>query len=138
MRENTDQALADARGRRHRWMVFMPFEVAASDARKMTQPGALPTVDQVPVTQLARGEVPLAEDPRPWFGLHNVIRELVAVGCYACEAPYSDEVEAQPCPGDPDGADLRIPESRIGLGSVGRNDPCPCGSGAKFKRCCGA
>ena len=21
---------------------------------------------------------------------------------------------------------------------VGRNDPCPCGSGAKFKRCCGA
>ena len=21
---------------------------------------------------------------------------------------------------------------------VGRNDPCPCGSGAKFKKCCGA
>jgi len=21
--------------------------------------------------------------------------------------------------------------------SVGRNDPCPCGSGAKFKKCCG-
>jgi uncharacterized protein YecA (UPF0149 family) len=21
-------------------------------------------------------------------------------------------------------------------GTVGRNDPCPCGSGAKFKRCC--
>lgn len=21
-------------------------------------------------------------------------------------------------------------------GSVGRNDPCPCGSGVKFKRCC--
>ncbi|QQP92352.1 SEC-C domain-containing protein [Skermanella sp. TT6] len=20
---------------------------------------------------------------------------------------------------------------------VGRNDPCPCGSGRKFKRCCG-
>ena len=20
---------------------------------------------------------------------------------------------------------------------VGRNDPCPCGSGAKFKKCCG-
>ncbi len=24
------------------------------------------------------------------------------------------------------------------LVKVGRNDPCPCGSGAKFKRCCGA
>jgi len=22
-------------------------------------------------------------------------------------------------------------------GKVGRNDPCPCGSGKKFKRCCG-
>ena len=22
-------------------------------------------------------------------------------------------------------------------GDVGRNDPCPCGSGDKFKRCCG-
>ena len=21
-------------------------------------------------------------------------------------------------------------------GKVGRNDPCPCGSGSKFKRCC--
>jgi preprotein translocase subunit SecA len=21
---------------------------------------------------------------------------------------------------------------------VGRNDPCPCGSGKKYKRCCGA
>ncbi|WP_424319115.1 SEC-C metal-binding domain-containing protein [Candidatus Methylomirabilis sp.] len=23
-------------------------------------------------------------------------------------------------------------------GSVGRNEPCPCGSGLKAKRCCGA
>jgi preprotein translocase subunit SecA len=23
------------------------------------------------------------------------------------------------------------------LGKVGRNDPCPCGSGRKFKKCCG-
>jgi hypothetical protein len=23
-------------------------------------------------------------------------------------------------------------------GEVGRNEPCPCGSGLKFKRCCGA
>jgi preprotein translocase subunit SecA len=22
--------------------------------------------------------------------------------------------------------------------NVGRNDPCPCGSGKKYKRCCGA
>lgn len=24
------------------------------------------------------------------------------------------------------------------MGQVGRNDPCPCGSGRKYKKCCGA
>jgi hypothetical protein len=28
-------------------------------------------------------------------------------------------------------------EARFGGGKVGRNDPCPCGSGQKFKRCHG-
>ena len=25
-----------------------------------------------------------------------------------------------------------------GTAKVGRNDPCPCGSGKKYKKCCGA
>lgn len=25
---------------------------------------------------------------------------------------------------------------QLANGKVGRNDPCPCGSGKKFKRCC--
>ena len=25
---------------------------------------------------------------------------------------------------------------RVDYSKVGRNDPCPCGSGAKFKNCC--
>jgi hypothetical protein len=29
------------------------------------------------------------------------------------------------------------PRGRGAAGKVGRNDPCPCGSGKKFKRCCG-
>lgn len=29
------------------------------------------------------------------------------------------------------------PEQRV-VQKVGRNDPCPCGSGKKFKKCCGA
>jgi uncharacterized protein YecA (UPF0149 family) len=33
---------------------------------------------------------------------------------------------------DPD-ASLTVRESR----NVGRNDPCPCGSKVKFKKCCG-
>jgi uncharacterized protein len=33
---------------------------------------------------------------------------------------------------------LRIDDLRRALVSAGRNDPCPCGSGRKFKQCCGA
>jgi SEC-C motif-containing protein len=32
-----------------------------------------------------------------------------------------------------------IPEGQVrGAPKVGRNDPCPCGSGKKYKKCCGA
>src|SRR5574344_341155 len=39
---------------------------------------------------------------------------------------YIDEEEEKP--------DL----SNIDVSKIGRNDPCPCGSGKKFKKCCGA
>lgn len=141
--------------KRHRWMVFMPFEITPKDARQMTTGDGLPSIDKVPDTQLAAGEVPLAEDPRPWFGLHNVVRDLVTVGCFDCEQPYSDEVEAAGCPGEPSGKLAYVDEAgrdnypdavadrggnvapNTALGSVGRNDPCPCGSGRKYKRCHG-
>ena len=35
----------------------------------------------------------------------------------------------------PDSRPRRVVEKRI---KVGRNDPCPCGSGKKYKRCCGS
>jgi uncharacterized protein len=31
-----------------------------------------------------------------------------------------------------------VPTRRRGVPKVGRNDPCPCGSGRKYKQCCGA
>ncbi len=34
-------------------------------------------------------------------------------------------------------ADMPSLEARFGGGKVGRNDPCPCGSGQKFKKCHG-
>jgi SEC-C motif-containing protein len=34
--------------------------------------------------------------------------------------------------------ELVAPETRVhGQPKVGRNDPCPCGSGKKYKKCCG-
>lgn len=31
---------------------------------------------------------------------------------------------------------LRLNRSGIEMNKPGRNDPCPCGSGKKFKKCC--
>jgi preprotein translocase subunit SecA len=39
--------------------------------------------------------------------------------------------------GDFDDADDTTPYKRESP-KVGRNDPCPCGSGKKYKKCCGA
>jgi preprotein translocase subunit SecA len=40
---------------------------------------------------------------------------------------------------DEDYSDSEQPETvRRSQPKVGRNDPCPCGSGKKYKRCCGA
>jgi SWIM/SEC-C metal-binding protein len=33
---------------------------------------------------------------------------------------------------------LNPPEPYRAKETTGRNDPCPCGSGKKFKKCCGA
>jgi uncharacterized protein len=35
------------------------------------------------------------------------------------------------------GASARTSEHRRSAPKVGRNDPCPCGSGKKYKKCCG-
>jgi hypothetical protein len=34
-------------------------------------------------------------------------------------------------------AETEARRSRVMPGSAGRNDPCPCGSGLKYKKCCG-
>ena len=37
-----------------------------------------------------------------------------------------------------DGSAKRQPVKKTAADKVGRNDPCPCGSGKKYKKCCGA
>jgi len=32
---------------------------------------------------------------------------------------------------------LNPPQTRVAEAKVGRNAPCPCGSGKKYKKCCG-
>lgn len=44
-----------------------------------------------------------------------------------------NDLEETPAPYDPRHATVVNHQEH-----VGRNDPCPCGSGKKFKKCCGA
>ncbi|MEN3013158.1 MAG: preprotein translocase subunit SecA [Endomicrobiia bacterium] len=32
---------------------------------------------------------------------------------------------------------IKEPSQKVKIGKIGRNDPCPCGSGKKYKKCCG-
>ncbi|WP_016854380.1 preprotein translocase subunit SecA [Halomonas smyrnensis] len=51
------------------------------------------------------------------------------------DAPEGAESEAEPAAAEAPAGEAR-PQRREGP-KVGRNDPCPCGSGKKFKQCCG-
>jgi uncharacterized protein len=55
--------------------------------------------------------------------------ESMAAGLVAAYRYFRQH--GQPYAGTP------APESRHKSGKIGRNDPCPCGSGKKYKRCCG-
>ena len=54
----------------------------------------------------------------------------------AVEAALRREQVAKPTQISSDGTDLANKTVRKGK-KVGRNDPCPCGSGKKYKKCCG-
>ena len=43
----------------------------------------------------------------------------------------------QPEPAAPKGPRIMLPSVKKEMPKVGRNDPCPCGSGKKYKACCG-
>ena len=51
------------------------------------------------------------------------------------EPPKREQV-AKPTSTSADGTDTANKTVRKGK-KVGRNDPCPCGSGKKYKKCCG-
>ena len=67
---------------------------------------------------------------------HDVAHAIFNVGIVRQEVkkPVSSAM-AQVAAGRADGSQKQ--RQRVGGGKVGRNDPCPCGSGKKYKRCCG-
>jgi hypothetical protein len=52
-------------------------------------------------------------------------------------AGFSSQPRQEQKPMAKDGGIFELAESSVNpYRGVGRNDPCPCGSGKKFKRCC--
>ena len=63
----------------------------------------------------------------------DTVRMLMTV-VVRTEAPPKREQVAKPAESVPDGS---APPAARRSDKVGRNDPCPCGSGKKYKKCCG-
>ena len=62
------------------------------------------------------------------------------VSIFLLKAEIRQNIERKETPkkvmtNDPDKGDKKQPKKA--KNKVGRNDPCPCGSGRKYKNCCG-
>jgi preprotein translocase subunit SecA len=79
--------------------------------------------------------------------LHNLFRStsnLMAFEQFLANLPQhleapqldGDHSQTAPRPDEPAQEPMTLPTHRE-MPKVGRNDPCPCGSGKKFKSCCG-
>jgi hypothetical protein len=80
----------------------------------------------------------MAESRRHFAGLIRPVEESVAwMEAFAPTRPVKESVPAEPplSPAAWDGNALR--PLRREAPKIGRNDPCPCGSGRKYKKCCG-
>jgi uncharacterized protein YecA (UPF0149 family) len=110
---------------RERWERFQlvcPSRIdLPGSADGLTEDGALALLDQLGLLDAAPEPVELVltldnDDVRELERI-RAARDLGDIGAAAPDMPSLD--------------------ARFGGGKVGRNDPCPCGSGQKFKRCHG-
>jgi preprotein translocase subunit SecA len=97
---------------------------------------------------------PLVEYQRESFGLFEImlgrVREQTVEYLFRVQAPRRPPPPPRvdiARPDNPDGKPGKGPAKDKGVSSavaarsierIGRNDPCPCGSGKKYKRCCGS
>ena len=66
----------------------------------------------------------------------DTARLMLTVQIRAKEEPKREQV-AKPTATSADGTDRPRTVRKTASQKVGRNDPCPCGSGKKYKKCCG-
>ena len=61
----------------------------------------------------------------------DTVRMLLTIPVQLNQAPQREQVAK------PDAPNAGSPEARQAEKKIGPNDPCPCGSGKKYKKCCG-
>ncbi len=66
---------------------------------------------------------------------HDVVHTIYRVGIAQRETPQRTPSPVAQAAGHTGGSSK--PRQRVGGKKIGRNDPCPCGSGKKYKHCCG-
>lgn len=74
----------------------------------------------------------------PTMCVHNEVSGMKQAAAGAQPSPQQQPVAARSKHSEEVvNAALKAPKPRINTQNVGRNDPCPCGSGKKYKKCCG-
>jgi preprotein translocase subunit SecA len=65
---------------------------------------------------------------------HGVVHTIYHVGLVKKEAPAPSPMAKAAAPAQ---AQASLKKQKVKGKKIGRNDPCPCGSGKKYKHCCG-
>ena len=61
----------------------------------------------------------------------DTVRMLLTIQIQGAQAPEREQVAK------PDAPNKGSIEAKAAAKKIGPNDPCPCGSGKKYKKCCG-
>jgi preprotein translocase subunit SecA len=83
---------------------------------------------------------PLQAYTEEGFNLFDKLQDSIdaKVAMYLLKAEINKNVERkQTIKGEENNSDETVKNTPVHVKKVGRNDPCPCGSGKKYKNCCG-
>jgi preprotein translocase subunit SecA len=83
---------------------------------------------------------PLQAYTEEGFNLFDKLQDSIdaKVAMYLLKAEINKNVERkQTIKGEENNSDETVKNTPVHVKKVGRNDPCPCGSGLKYKNCCG-
>ncbi len=69
---------------------------------------------------------------------NQTVRGILTVARAPVEERKSVKITSESHGSAADGSAKKVPVRKTASEKVGRNDPCPCGSGKKYKKCCGA